>query len=68
MKLSQQRADSVRGYLVSQGVPADTVTSTGLGKGDPVATNDTASGRQQNRRVDMVVSGAPIGVGPLSQQ
>jgi outer membrane protein OmpA-like peptidoglycan-associated protein len=65
MKLSQQRGDSVRTYLVSQGVPADSVTSTGLGKADPVATNDTAAGRQQNRRVDMVVSGAPIGVGSL---
>jgi outer membrane protein OmpA-like peptidoglycan-associated protein len=65
MKLSQQRADSVRSYLVSQSVPADSVSSTGLGKADPVATNDTASGRQQNRRVDMVVSGAPIGLGPL---
>ncbi len=67
LKLSQQRADSVRTYLVTQGVPADSVTSTGLGKADPVATNDNAAGRQQNRRVDMVVSGEPIGVGPLSQ-
>jgi outer membrane protein OmpA-like peptidoglycan-associated protein len=66
MKLSQQRGDSVRTYLVSQGVAADTVTATGLGKADPVATNDNAAGRQQNRRVDMVVSGAPIGVGSLS--
>lgn len=65
MKLSQQRADSVRTYLVSQGVPADSVNSTGLGKADPVATNDTAAGRQQNRRVDMVVSGEPIGIGSL---
>lgn len=65
LKLSQQRADSVRGYLASQGVPADSMTSTGMGKADPVASNDTASGRQQNRRVDMVVSGAPIGLGPL---
>jgi outer membrane protein OmpA-like peptidoglycan-associated protein len=68
LKLSQERADSVRSYMVSQGVPADTVTATGLGKADPVATNDTATGRQQNRRVDMVVSGAPIGVGPLGSQ
>jgi outer membrane protein OmpA-like peptidoglycan-associated protein len=66
LKLSQQRADSVRGYLVSQGVPPDTMTSTGLGKADPVATNDTATGRQQNRRVDMVVSGDPIGLGPIN--
>jgi outer membrane protein OmpA-like peptidoglycan-associated protein len=63
MTLSQKRADSVRSYLASQGVPGDTMTSTGMGKADPVATNDTAAGRQQNRRVDMVVSGTPIGLG-----
>jgi outer membrane protein OmpA-like peptidoglycan-associated protein len=62
MTLSQQRADAVRTYMVSQGVPADTVTAVGLGKADPVADNATAAGRQQNRRVEMVVSGAPIGV------
>jgi outer membrane protein OmpA-like peptidoglycan-associated protein len=61
-KLSQQRADGVREYLVSQGVPAATIAAIGLGKGDPVATNDTAAGRQQNRRVEMVVSGEPIGI------
>ncbi|HUK19399.1 MAG TPA: OmpA family protein [Bryobacteraceae bacterium] len=62
MTLSQQRADAVRTYMVSQGVPPDTVTALGLGKADPVADNATAAGRQQNRRVQMVVSGAPIGV------
>ena len=62
MKLSQQRADAVREYIVSQGVPGPTVAATGLGKADPVASNDTASGRQQNRRVEMVVSGEPIGI------
>src|SRR5581483_1955723 len=61
-KLSEERADSVRSYLVTQGVPADTVTAIGLGKANPVATNDTAAGRQQNRRVEMVVSGSPIGI------
>lgn len=61
--LSQQRADAVRAYLVSEGVPQDTVTAVGLGKADPVADNNSAAGRQQNRRVDMVVSGQPIGVG-----
>ena len=61
-KLSEQRADSVRVYMVAQGVPGDTVTAIGLGKSGPVATNDTAAGRQQNRRVDMVVSGQPIGI------
>ena len=68
LKLSQERGDSVRAYLVTQGVPADSVTATGLGKADPVATNDNAAGRQQNRRVDMVVSGTPIGVGSLGLQ
>ncbi|HWC97407.1 MAG TPA: OmpA family protein, partial [Candidatus Sulfopaludibacter sp.] len=60
--LSEERAGSVRTYMVSQGVPAETVTAVGMGKADPVATNDTAAGRQQNRRVDMVVSGSPIGI------
>jgi len=62
LKLSQQRADGVRDYLVTQGVPAPSVASVGLGKADPVASNDTAAGRQQNRRVEMVVSGEPIGI------
>jgi outer membrane protein OmpA-like peptidoglycan-associated protein len=62
MTLSQHRADAVRDYLVSEGVPQDSVTAVGLGEGGPVASNDTAAGRQQNRRVDMVVSGSPIGV------
>ena len=61
-RLSEQRAAAVRDYLQSQGVPGDTLTAIGLGKGNPVASNDTASGRQQNRRVEMVVSGEPIGI------
>jgi len=60
--LSEQRATAVQTYMVSQGVPANMVTAIGLGKADPVASNDTPSGRQQNRRVDMVVSGSPIGI------
>jgi len=62
MKLSEKRAEAVRDYLIHQSVPPDSVTATGLGKADPVASNDTAAGRQRNRRVDMVVSGSPIGV------
>ena len=62
LKLSQDRADSVRDYLVQEGVPAESVTAVGLGKEGSVATNDTAAGRQQNRRVDMVVSGEAIGI------
>ena len=60
-QLSQQRADTVRQYLVSQGVPAGSVDSKGFGPNDPVASNDTPDGRKQNRRVNMVVSGQSIG-------
>ena len=62
MKLSERRAAAVRDYLVKQSVPADSVSAVGLGKAGPVASNDTAAGRQKNRRVDMVVSGSPIGI------
>jgi outer membrane protein OmpA-like peptidoglycan-associated protein len=61
-RLSEQRADTVRDYLVAQGVPNMTVTAVGFGKSRPVASNDTDAGRQQNRRVELVVSGEPIGV------
>jgi len=60
LQLSEQRANAVRAYLVSQGVKPDAITATGFGKSNPVATNDTASGRQQNRRVELVVSGPEI--------
>jgi outer membrane protein OmpA-like peptidoglycan-associated protein len=62
--LSEKRADSVVGYLVSSGVTPDHVTGTGMGKADPVADNKTAAGRQLNRRVDMVVTGDVIGTQP----
>jgi outer membrane protein OmpA-like peptidoglycan-associated protein len=61
-RLSEQRADTVRAYLVAQGLSPDTVNARGFGKTQPVATNDTAAGRQQNRRVELVVSGAAIAV------
>jgi outer membrane protein OmpA-like peptidoglycan-associated protein len=60
-QLSERRADSVRAYLVDQRIMADTVGTSGFGESQPVATNDTASGRQQNRRVELVVSGDIIG-------
>jgi outer membrane protein OmpA-like peptidoglycan-associated protein len=60
-RLSEQRADSVRDYLVEQGIPATSVTAKGFGKTIPVASNDTAAGRQRNRRVELVVSGEIIG-------
>jgi len=61
LKLSQQRADAVRDFLVTQGLPADTITSKGLGQADPVADNSTAAGRKLNRRVEIIVSGEVIG-------
>jgi outer membrane protein OmpA-like peptidoglycan-associated protein len=60
-QLSEHRATSVRDYLMSAGIPSASVTAKGLGETLPVATNDTASGRQQNRRVELVVSGDIIG-------
>jgi outer membrane protein OmpA-like peptidoglycan-associated protein len=60
-QLSQQRADSVRTYLTSQGVSSNAITTQGFGPNNPIASNDSASGRQQNRRVELVVSGASIG-------
>jgi outer membrane protein OmpA-like peptidoglycan-associated protein len=60
-KLSEQRAQTVRDYLVSQGIPDANVTSTGKGFSMPVAPNDTAAGRQKNRRVEIIVSGEVIG-------
>ena len=59
--LSDQRAESVRAYLVAQGVLTGSVTAKGFGKTQPVGTNDTAAGRQINRRVELVVSGEAIG-------
>ena len=68
MKLSEERAGAVEEYLVGQGVPATSLSAVGLGKSSPVATNDTDAGRQQNRRVEMVVSGEPIGIDSGSHQ
>jgi outer membrane protein OmpA-like peptidoglycan-associated protein len=62
MVLSQKRADAVRDYLTSQGVQTAHVGAIGLGKADPVASNDTDAGRQQNRRVEMIVAGDIIGI------
>jgi outer membrane protein OmpA-like peptidoglycan-associated protein len=59
--LSENRAASVRDYLVQQGVATNSVSATGFGNTLPVATNDNASGRQQNRRVELLVSGEAIG-------
>jgi len=60
-KLSENRASSVRDYLVQEGVATNSVSSQGFGNTLPVASNDNASGRQQNRRVELLVSGEAIG-------
>jgi outer membrane protein OmpA-like peptidoglycan-associated protein len=60
-KLSEQRGDAVREYLTNQGMALTSVTSKGFGKTQPVASNDTAQGRQENRRVEIVISGDLIG-------
>ena len=61
MKLSENRANAVRGYLVSQGLDSGSVSAQGFGKTRPVADNSTAAGRQQNRRVEMMVAGEALG-------
>ncbi len=60
-QLSERRADSVRDFLISQGVAGSSVSARGFGKTHPVASNDTSEGRQKNRRVELVVNGAAIG-------
>jgi outer membrane protein OmpA-like peptidoglycan-associated protein len=61
-QLSEQRGGAVRDYLTQQGMQQGAVTTKGFGKTQPIATNDTAAGRQQNRRVELVISGEVIGV------
>ena len=58
--LSEQRAKNTMDFLVSQGVASDSITFKGFGKESPIATNETAAGRQENRRVELVVSGDGI--------
>ncbi len=60
-KLSENRAGSVRDYLVQEGVSANSVTAQGFGNTQPVASNDNSAGRQENRRVELLVSGDAIG-------
>ena len=65
-KLSERRAASVKGYLLQQKIPANELASAGFGESKPVASNNTAAGRQQNRRVELVVSGESIGTAASS--
>jgi outer membrane protein OmpA-like peptidoglycan-associated protein len=59
--LSEQRANAVRDYLAQQGLDAGTIAAKGFGTAMPVASNDTLQGRQQNRRVEIIISGEVIG-------
>jgi len=60
-RLSEQRANVVRDYLIGQGLARDVITAEGFGEAMPVASNATPSGRQKNRRVELIVSGEVIG-------
>jgi outer membrane protein OmpA-like peptidoglycan-associated protein len=64
--LSEKRAEGVRSYLTQQGIPESSTTATGFGKNRPIASNDTSEGRQQNRRVELIVSGEVIGTKIIS--
>jgi len=55
-ELSRRRADSVRAYLVGQGIAPDRLTTVGRGEGVPIAANDSAAGRQRNRRVEVIIA------------
>lgn len=59
--LSEQRAEAVRDYFVQQGIAANSIEARGFGKTEPIASNDTPEGRQQNRRVELILSGDAIG-------
>src|SRR5204862_6814996 len=65
-QLSQERAASVQSYLTQQGVSASSISIHGFGEANPVASNETLQGRQQNRRVELVVSGQSIGTAELT--
>ena len=67
-KLSEQRAYEVRCYLITQGVPFGSIEWSGKGLEAPVAENDTAAGRRQNRRVELIVSGEVIGTAVLRSE
>jgi outer membrane protein OmpA-like peptidoglycan-associated protein len=65
-QLSEQRAEGVRSFLTQQGVPESSTSAAGFGKTRPIASNNTSEGRQQNRRVELIVSGEVIGTKIIS--
>lgn len=63
-RLSQRRSESVKSYLVRQGIGTQRLSAAGLGEERPVATNDSANGRQQNRRVEIIIENPPLAKAP----
>jgi hypothetical protein len=63
-----KRAVSVRDFLVQQGISINSISARGFGKAVPIASNDTAAGRQRNRRVEMIVAGDVIGIPDYSDR
>ena len=66
LKLSQDRANAVRDYLLSQGVKAEKIRAVGRGEANPVASNDTPEGRANNRRVEIVVQSSAQAAAAMS--
>ncbi len=62
VSLSQRRADSVRSYLMGQGIGSTRLAASGMGESHPVAGNESAEGRQQNRRVEVVIDNPPAAI------
>ena len=67
-KLSEKRAQNSRDYLIQQGVKADAITFKGFGPSNPIASNDTAQGRQENRRVELILSGEGLTPGKTTER
>jgi outer membrane protein OmpA-like peptidoglycan-associated protein len=65
--LSQRRSESVKYYLTQQGIATQRISTSGMGKDQPVASNDSAAGRQQNRRVEIIIENPPLVIGASRQ-
>jgi outer membrane protein OmpA-like peptidoglycan-associated protein len=65
--LSQRRSESVKYYLTQQGIAAQRLSTSGLGEDSPIATNDSAAGRQENRRVEIIIENPPLVIGASRQ-
>jgi OOP family OmpA-OmpF porin len=65
--LSQRRSDSVKYYLTQQGVASQRLSTSGMGEDHPIATNESAAGRVQNRRVEIIIENPPLVIGASRQ-